>query len=106
MSTASFALPEIELGLLPAYGGTQRLARLVGNSRALAALLAGEAIGAAEALRLGLVNRVVAPAELLPAAEALARTLATHAPLAVRACLAAVTRGTRLSLAEGMQLEA
>lgn len=105
-SHASFALPEIELGLLPAYGGTQRLARLVGNSRALATLLAGEAIGAAEALRLGLVNRVVAPAELLPAAEELARTLAAHAPLAVRACLAAVTRGTRLSLAEGLQLEA
>jgi enoyl-CoA hydratase len=105
-SHASFALPEIELGLLPAYGGTQRLARLVGNGRALAALLAGEAIEAAEALRLGLVNRVVASAELLPAAAELAGTLAAHAPLAVRACLAAVTRGTRLSLAAGLQLEA
>ncbi len=105
-SSASFALPEIELGLIPAYGGTQRLARIVGNSRALAAMLAGEAIKADEALRLGLVNRVVAPAELLPAAEALARTLAAQAPLALRACLAAVTRGTRTSLAEGLKLEA
>ncbi len=103
---ASFALPEIELGLIPAYGGTQRLARMVGNSRALAAMLAGDALMADEALRLGLINRVVAPAELLPAAEELARTLTAHAPLALRACLAAVTRGTRMALADGLQLEA
>ncbi len=103
---ASFALPEIELGLLPAYGGTQRLARIVGSGRALAALLAGEAIEADEALRLGLINRVVAPAELLPVAEELARSLAAQAPLALRACLAAVTQGTRMSLEDGLKLEA
>jgi enoyl-CoA hydratase len=103
---ASFSLPEIKLGMIPAYGGTQRLARAVGRGRALAALLAGDAIAADEALRLGLVNRVVAPDRLWPAAEELAQTLAAQAPLALRACLAAVTRGARLPLAEGLQLEA
>ena len=105
-SHATFALPEIKLGMLPAYGGTQRLARAIGRGRALAAMLAGDALTAAEALQLGLVNRVVAPEELLPAAEALAQTLAAQAPLALRACLAAVTRGARLSLTDGLKLEA
>jgi enoyl-CoA hydratase len=104
-SHAGFALPEIKLGLLPAYGGTQRLARAVGTGRALAAMLAGDTITAAEALRCGLVNRVVAPGQLLAAAEALAQTLAAQAPLALRACLTAVTRGARLPLEEGLQLE-
>ena len=103
---ATFTLPEIKLGLIPAYGGTQRLARAVGLGRALAAMTAGDEIDAVEALSLGMVNRLVAPAELLPAAEALAHTLAAQAPLALRACLAAVTRGTRLTLAEGLALEA
>jgi enoyl-CoA hydratase len=103
---ASFSLPEIRLGMMPAYGGTQRLARAVGRGRALGALLTGDTIAAEEALRLGLVNRVVAPAQLLSEAEALAATLAAQAPLALRACLAAVTRGTRLPLAAGLQLEA
>ncbi|MFL6210193.1 MAG: enoyl-CoA hydratase/isomerase family protein [Pyrinomonadaceae bacterium] len=103
---ASFALPEIKLGLLPAYGGTQRLARAVGAGRALAAMLAGDTITADEAARCGLVNRVVAPAQLLAETEALAQTLATQAPLALRACLTAVTRGARLPLEEGLQLEA
>ena len=105
-SNASFSLPEIKLGMMPAYGGTQRLARAVGRGRALAALTAGDAISADEASRLGLVNRIVAPEQLLPEAEALAATLAAQAPLALRACLAAVTRGTRLPLAAGLQLEA
>jgi enoyl-CoA hydratase len=103
---ASFALPEIKLGMIPAYGGTQRLARAIGHGRALAALLAGDAIAADEALTLGIVNRVVAPEQLLPETEALAQTLAAQAPLALRACLAAVTRGARMSLADGLQLEA
>jgi enoyl-CoA hydratase len=103
---ASFSLPEIKLGMIPAYGGTQRLARAVGRGRALGALLTGETIAADEALRLGLVNRVVAPTQLMSEAEALAATLAAQAPLALRACLAAVTRGTRLPLTEGLQLEA
>jgi enoyl-CoA hydratase len=103
---ATFALSEIKLGLIPAYGGTQRLARAVGRGRALAAMLAGDEIKADEALRLGLVNRVVAAADLINAAETLAQTLAAQAPLALRACLAAVTRGTRLALADGLKLEA
>jgi enoyl-CoA hydratase len=105
---ARFHLPEARLGVIPAYGGTQRLARAVGRGRALAAILAGDEIGADEALRLGLVNRVAAPAEdVLREADALARAISdTAAPLAVRACLEAVTRGTRLPLEEGLKLEA
>jgi enoyl-CoA hydratase len=103
---ATFSLPEIKLGMIPAYGGTQRLARAVGHGRALAAMLAGESLSAEDALRLGLVNRVVAPAQLLPEADALAETLAQLAPLALRACLTAVTRGARLPLADGLALEA
>jgi enoyl-CoA hydratase len=104
---ARFSLPETTLGVIPAYGGTQRLARSVGSARALAAMLAGDSIGADEALRLGLVNRVVEEDALLTEAESLARTIIdTAAPLAARACLEAVTRGTRLPLEEGLKLEA
>ncbi|MDQ3584815.1 MAG: enoyl-CoA hydratase-related protein [Acidobacteriota bacterium] len=104
---ARFTLPEAKLGVLPAYGGTQRLARAVGAGRALAAMIAGDGLTAEEAHRLGLVNRIVeGDDELLPAAESLAHEIAQHAPLAVRACLAAVTRGTRLSLEDGLALEA
>ncbi len=103
---ARFTLPETMLGLLPAYGGTQRLPRGVGRGRALALMLAGESLAAEEALRCGLVNRVVAAEQLMPEAEALARAIATHAPLAIRACLEAVTRGLRLPFAEGLKLEA
>ena len=103
---ATFSLPELKLGLIPGYGGTQRLARAVGHGRALAAMLASEKLSADEALRLGLVNRVVAPEELLPEAEKLADAISQLAPLAIRACLNAVTRGSRLPLDEGLQLEA
>jgi len=104
---ARFSLPETTLGVTPAYGGTQRLARSAGNARALAAMLAGEAFHADEALRLGLVNRVVEEENLLAEAESLARAIIeTAAPLAARACLEAVTRGTRLPLEEGLRLEA
>jgi enoyl-CoA hydratase len=106
-SDARFGLPETGLGVIPAYGGTRRLARAVGRGRALAAMLAGEEIAADEALRLGLVNRVVAPAGLPAEAEALARDIVeTSAPLAVRACLEAVTRGARLPEGEALELEA
>ena len=103
---AVFSLPELKLGMIPAYGGTQRLARAVGHGRALAAMLAGDGLTADEALRLGLVNRVVSAAELTGATETLAATLSRLAPLAVRACLAAVTRGAHLSLRAGLALEA
>jgi enoyl-CoA hydratase len=104
---ARFSLPETRLGGVPAYGGTQRLTLAVGRGRALAAMLAGDEIRADEALRLGLVNRVVAPDELLDEAGALARAIAeTAAPLAVRACLEAVTRGARLPFDAGLKLEA
>jgi len=103
---ATFSLPEVRLGALPAYGGTQRLARSVGRGRALAAMLAGDTLTAEEALRLGLVNRVVEPDQLLAEAQSLAALVAGHAPLAVRACLNAVTRGARLPLEEGLELEA
>lgn len=104
---ARFSLPETTLGVIPAYGGTQRLARSVGNARALAAMLAGESIDADEALRLGLVNRVVEEENLSNETDSLARAIIdTAAPLAARACLEAVTRGTRLSLEDGLKLEA
>jgi enoyl-CoA hydratase len=103
---ATFSLPELKLGMIPAYGGTQRLARAVGHGRALAAMLAGDSLTADEALRLGLVNRVVAAEQLAGEAEAFAATVSQFAPLAVRACLAAVTHGARLSLADGLALEA
>lgn len=105
-TSARFALPETKLGVIPAYGGTQRLTRSVGAGRALAAMLLSEDLPAEEALRLGLVNRVVAHAQLFDEASSLARTIIREsAPLAVRACLEAVTAGGRLPLAEGLKLE-
>jgi enoyl-CoA hydratase len=104
---ARFSLPEARLGVIPAYGGTQRLARAVGTGRALSAMLAGDEIEAEEALRCGLVNRVAEPVRCIDEAEALARSIIDHAaPLAARACLAAVTRGARLRLDEALRLEA
>jgi enoyl-CoA hydratase len=103
---ATFTLPETKLGVFPAYGGTQRLARALGTGRALAAMLAGDSISADEALRRGIVNRIAERDRLLTEAEALARSVSEHAPLAVRACLEAVTRGARTTLAEGLALEA
>jgi enoyl-CoA hydratase len=104
---ARFGLPEARLGVIPAYGGTQRLARAVGAGRALSAMLAGEEMGAEEARRFGLVNRVVEPERLAAEAEALAQSVIDNAaPLAARACLQAVTRGARLPLDEALRLEA
>lgn len=106
-SNARFSLPEARLGVIPAYGGTQRLARAAGTGRALAAMLAGEEIDAEEALRFGLVNRVVEPDRLMPEAESLAQAIIDNAaPLAARACLHAVTRGARLPLDEALRHEA
>lgn len=98
--------PEVKLGIIPGYGGTQRLARLVGKGRALQLMLTGEQIGAEEAYRIGLVNEVVPPADVLAEAENLARKIAANAPLAIRFCLEAVHRGFDLPQAEGLFLEA
>jgi enoyl-CoA hydratase len=104
--TAKLGQPEINLGLIPGYGGTQRLARLVGRGRALELLLTGDPVDAQEAWRLGLVNRVVPAADVVPAAQALAARLASKAPHAVRAILDAVARGLDGSLAQGLAYEA
>jgi len=103
---ARFGQPEVKLGLIPGYGGTQRLARLVGKGVALQIILTGEMVSATEALRIGLVNEVVAPDQLLSRGEALARTIASMAPLAVRYSLEAVDRGYDLPLEEALFLEA
>jgi enoyl-CoA hydratase len=104
--TARLGQPEINLGLIPGYGGTQRLARIVGTGRALELLLTGDQVSAVEAFRLGLVNRVVPAAELMPESRRLAVTIAAKAPIAVRYILDAVLRGVNLPLAEAESLEA
>ena len=89
---AKFGQPEVKLGIGPGYGGTVRLPRLVGRGRALELLLTGAMIDAQEALRIGLVNRVVPADRLLPESEALLRTMLDNGPLALRACLELVRR--------------
>ncbi len=101
---ASFSLPETKLGIIPAYGGTERLAREVGKGRALDIMLTARTIGAEEALQIGLINRI-ATGELMADALTLAGDIANLAPLAIRACLEAVTRGLELPLADGLKLE-
>jgi enoyl-CoA hydratase len=104
--TAKLGQPEVKLGILPGYGGTQRLARLCGKGVAQELCLAGDMIGADEALRVGLVNHVYEPAELLPAAVALARKIIANAPVAVRYAMEAIGRGVEMSQEEGLFLEA
>ncbi|MFQ5816526.1 MAG: enoyl-CoA hydratase-related protein [Terriglobia bacterium] len=103
---ARLGQPEVKLGIIPGYGGTQRLARLVGKGAALGLVLTGEVISAQEALRLGVVNQVVSPGELIPTCESWAQKIAANAPLAIRFCLEAVHRGLEMSQAEGLFLEA
>ena len=103
---AKLGQPEVKLGLIPGYGGTQRLPRLVGRSAALKLLLTGEIIGAVEALRLGLVDEVVPSDQLIRRGEELARIIAGGAPLAVSACLQAVLRGSLVPLPEALDIEA
>ncbi len=104
--SAKLGQPEVALGIIPGYGGTQRLARLVGAGRALEMILSGEPIDAREAHRIGLVNRVVPAAELLATTEALARTILARGPLALRYALQAVNEGLQMTLEEGLSLEA
>lgn len=103
---ARFHLSETRLGLLPAYGGTQRLASLVGRAPALAVMLAGAEISAEEAYRLGIVNEVLEADDVFAAAVNLADRIAELAPLAVRACLRAVIDGATLEFERGLELEA
>ncbi len=102
---ATIGLTEVKLGILPGWGGTQRLARLVGKTRALELLLRGQRITATEAWNIGLVNRIVPAAELMPTTLALAHELAAGAPVAHRAILHAVIRGADLPFAQGLELE-
>jgi enoyl-CoA hydratase len=105
-STARLGQPEVKIGIIPGYGGTQRLPRLIGKGAALKMILTGEAISAAEALRLGLVDEVVEPDQLLSRAEQIAQTIAGMAPLAVRDSIRAVNSGYDLPLASALALEA
>lgn len=104
--TARLGQPEINLGLIPGYAGTQRLTRLVGRDRALDLVLTGRHVTAAEALAMGLVTRVVPAASLLDEARTLAMTLASKPPVAVRYALEAVQRGGEMPFADGCALEA
>jgi enoyl-CoA hydratase len=104
--TARFGQPEIKLGLIPGFGGTQRLAQLIGPSAALKLTLTGEMISADAALRLGLVDEVHPASHLLQRARDLARTIAAQPPLAVAAALEAVLNGLQLPLEDGLALEA
>ncbi|HUI40517.1 MAG TPA: enoyl-CoA hydratase-related protein [Terriglobia bacterium] len=103
---ARLGQPEVKLGIIPGYAGTQRLPRLVGKGRALELILAAEPITAAEAWRIGLVNQVVPAAELIPACEKLARKIMANGPLAVRFALEAVNRGCEMTAEQGQFLEA
>jgi enoyl-CoA hydratase len=104
--TAKLGQPEINLGIIPGYGGSQRLSRLVGRGRALELLLTGDQITVAEAYRLGLVNRVVTGANLMGEARKLAQALAAKAPIAVRYIIDAVNKGLQMPLPEAQVFEA
>lgn len=103
---AKVGLPEVKLGIAPGYGGTQRLPRLIGKGRALQLMLTAEMTDAAEALRIGLVNKVVPAAELIAAAEAMMKQILGNGPIAVGFCIEAVNRGLDTTLEEGLVIEA
>ena len=102
---ARFGLPEVKLGIIPGYGGTVRLPRIVGRGRALEMILSGEMIGADRALDMGLVNRVVPAGETLAAAEELLDTILANGPIALRFALEAVDRSLETGIDEGLGLE-
>ena len=103
---AKFGQPEVKLGIVPGYGGTQRLPRLVGKGRALELLLTGDMIDAHEAHRIGLVNRVVAAEELIATCRTLLTSMIGQGPLAVAHCIEAVDRGLDMGLDDAIALEA
>ena len=103
---AQIGLPEVKLGLIPGYGGTQRLPRLVGKGRAMEMILSGESISAGKPLEIGLVNEVVAAEELIPRSRELAGKLLQNGPLAVRYSIEAMNDGLEMPLREATRLEA
>ena len=103
---ARFGQPEVKLGIIPGYGGSQRLARVVGEGRAMQLCLTAEQIDAAEAHRIGLVNRVVPAGGALAAAKEMAKAILANGPVACRYVLEAVRRGLDMSLADGLVFEA
>ena len=103
---AQIGLPEVTLGIIPGYGGTQRMARLLGSAKALELICTGDRIGATEAERIGLVNKVVPADQLMAAAEEMARKIMSRGPLAIRAAIEAVNRGSEMPIREGEFLEA
>lgn len=103
---AKFGLPEVKLGTCPGYGGTQRLSRLVGKGRAIQLITTAEMIDAAEAYRIGIVNKVTSSEELIAAATDMMKLILANGPLAVALAMEAVDRGLEMSLDEGLVLEA
>lgn len=103
---ARFGQPEVNLGLIPGYGGSQRTTRLLGKGMAMYLCLTGDMIDAQEALRIGLVQKVVAQDALLDEAKKLAQTIASKAPLAIEACKRAINGGAHLPIADALELEA
>ncbi|WP_284691315.1 enoyl-CoA hydratase/isomerase family protein [Pinirhizobacter soli] len=102
---ARFGQPEIKLGLIPGFGGTQRLARLIGKAQATQLILTGETMTATDAYRLGLVNEVVPSDQLLARAEEILRQIGKNAPIAVRYALQAINEGLNVTVRAGMDLE-
>ncbi|MDH5466732.1 MAG: enoyl-CoA hydratase-related protein [Candidatus Aminicenantes bacterium] len=103
---AKMGQPEVKLGLIPGFGGTQRLARLVGKGQAMELILSGRIIDAAEAYRVGLVNRVVSFGDLFPTCEALAKEIIANGPLAIESSIEAINKGLDQTLEDGLLLEA
>ncbi len=103
---AKMGQPEVKLGIIPGYGGTQRLSRLIGKGKAMELILSGKMIDAREAAEIGLVNKVVSPSELLKEAEALAREIIKNAPLAIAWAIEAINKGLDRTLDDGLDLEA
>jgi len=104
-SRAKFGLPEVKLGIIPGYGGTIRLPRLVGRGRALELMLTGEMIDAEEAYRIGLVNRIAEPAALLDTTRELARKIIANGPIAIALALESVDRGMSTTIDDALVLE-
>ena len=103
---AKLGQPEVNLGIIPGYGGTQRLPRLVGKGRAMELILTGRMVDASEAYQMGLVNKVVAPEKLLDEAIEMAKVILSKGPLAVKFAMEAVNRGLEVNLEEGLKIEA